>query len=63
MIHLPVGERVLAILLFGIWLAMTLAYVLLPPDLHESKVANVAIGTSVLIVALTGVVLISRRQR
>lgn len=63
MAHPPVGERVLAILLFGVWLAMTLAYVLLPPELQESRAANIAIGTSVLIVAMAGVAWISRRQR
>ena len=63
MTHPPVGERVLAILLLGVWLAMTLAYALLPPELHESRAANIAIGASVLIVAMAGVVWISRRQR
>lgn len=44
MAHPPVGERVLAILLFGVWLAMTLAYALLPPEWQESRAANIALG-------------------
>jgi len=63
MTHPPVGERVLAMLLLGVWLAMTLTYVLLPPEWRESRAANIAIGVIVLGVVVAGVVWISRRQR
>lgn len=61
--HSTAGERVLASLLFGVWPVMTLTYVLLPPELRESRAANIAIGAVVLGVVVAGVVWISRRQR
>ena len=63
MAHPPVGERWLARVLLGVWLVMTVAYAVMPPELHNSRTLNISIGLSVLIPAVIGVVLVSRHQR